>query len=67
MEVLVLLGSSTVVRLCLPLDTSHHLGNEDEVDDQRRSKKRVLADIEDPTHIRPGRNIGDKDTTHEIV
>jgi hypothetical protein len=32
----------------LPLNTSHHLGNDDQINDQWRSEKRVLADIEDP-------------------
>jgi len=31
----------------LPLDTSHHLGDQDQVDDQRRSQQGILADIED--------------------
>lgn len=49
MEVLEVLGSSTVVGVSFPLDTGHHLRNKDEVNDQWRCEKRVLADIEDPT------------------
>lgn len=29
-----------------PLDTRHHLGNNDEVNDEGRSQERVLADVE---------------------
>ena len=45
-EVLELFGSDTVVGVSLPLDTSHHLRNQDQVYDQWRSKERILADIE---------------------
>jgi hypothetical protein len=31
----------------LPLNTGHHLSDENEIDDQRRSQERVLADVED--------------------
>lgn len=31
----------------LPGDTGHHLGDDDEIDDQRRGQERVLADVED--------------------
>lgn len=30
----------------LPLDTGHHLGNQDEINDERRSQERILADVE---------------------
>ncbi len=30
----------------LPLDTGHHLSNQDQIDDQRRSQEGVLANIE---------------------
>lgn len=46
-EVLEVLGSNTVGGLSLPLDTRHHLRNENEIDNQWGSKKRVLADVED--------------------
>ena len=46
-EVLEVLGSSTVVGVSFPLDTGHHLSNKDEVNDQWRSEKGVLANIED--------------------
>ena len=51
MEVLEILGGNAVVGASFPLDTSHHFSNEDEIDDQRGSKKRVLADIEQPEFI----------------
>lgn len=41
-EVLVALGRSGI----LPLNTRHHLSNDDKVNDEGRSKKRVLADVE---------------------
>jgi hypothetical protein len=53
-EVLEILGGNAIVGLSLPLDAGHDLGNEDEIDDQRRSQERVLADIEDPRHVRTG-------------
>ena len=40
-ESLVLLGFRG-----LPSDTGHHFSNEDQIDDQRRGKERILADIE---------------------
>jgi hypothetical protein len=39
-----ILGFGTVG---LPLDAGHHLGYENQIDDQRRGEERVLADIED--------------------
>jgi hypothetical protein len=45
-EVLEILGGSTVVGGSLPLDASHHLSDEDKINDQWGCKKRVLADIE---------------------
>jgi hypothetical protein len=45
-EVLEILGGSTVVGCSLPLDASHHLSDEDKINDQWGCKKRVLADIE---------------------
>ena len=50
-EVLEVLGGSTVVGVSLPLDTSHHLGNDDEINDQWRSKERVLTDIEETRNV----------------
>lgn len=50
-EVLEVLGSTAIAGVSLPLDTGHHLSNKDQVDDQRRCKKRVLADIEDTKHV----------------
>lgn len=32
----------------LPLDTGHHLRNDDKVNDERRGQERVLADVEQP-------------------
>ncbi len=46
-EVLEVLGRSTVAGMSLPLNTSHDLGDNNQINDQWRSKKRVLADIED--------------------
>ena len=46
-EVLEVLGGSTVAGMRLPLDASHHLCDDDQINDQGGSKKRVLADIED--------------------
>jgi hypothetical protein len=46
MEVLEVLGSGTIVGMRLPLDTSHHLGDENKINNQWGSKQRVLADIE---------------------
>jgi hypothetical protein len=37
-EALVLGGSSTIGGHGLPLDARHHLGNDDQVDDQGRSE-----------------------------
>ncbi len=45
-EVLEVLGCSTVAGMSLPLNTSHHLGDNNQINDQWRCKKRVLADIE---------------------
>ena len=58
-EVLVVLGGSAVVGLSLPLDASHHLGNKHKVNDQWRSEKRVLANIENPKHIRITHNVNE--------
>lgn len=45
-EVLEVLGHSTVAGMSLPLNTSHHLGDNNQINDQWRSKKRVFANIE---------------------
>lgn len=34
--------------LALPLNTRHHFRDEYKINDQRRSKERVFADVEDP-------------------
>lgn len=34
----------------LPLDTGHHLSKEDKINDERRRKQRVLADVEQPVN-----------------
>lgn len=47
-ELLELGGLETVGRSGLPLDTGHHLSHHDEVNDEGRGQKRVLADIEQP-------------------
>jgi hypothetical protein len=38
--------ATIVAGLGLPLDTSHHFSNEDEVDDQWRGEERIFADVE---------------------
>lgn len=45
-EVLVLGGGGAIGGSGLPLDTGHHLGNDDKIDNQRRSQQGVLADVE---------------------
>jgi hypothetical protein len=45
-EVLKILGSDAVIGVCLPLDTSHHLSDEDKINDQWGRKQRVLTDVE---------------------
>lgn len=65
-EVLEFLGGGTVVGLGLPLDTGHHLGDEDEIDDQRGGQERVLANIENSGHVSFGQRIRASDT-YEIV
>jgi len=46
-ESLVVLGGGTVIRVRLPGDTGHQLGDQNQIDDQWRGKERVLADIEE--------------------
>jgi hypothetical protein len=46
-EVLEVLGGSTIAGMSLPLDASHHLGDDNQINDQWRSEKGVLANIED--------------------
>lgn len=53
-EVLEVLGRNAVVGSSLPLDTSHHFSNEDEINDQRGSKKGVFADIEEAVIVSKG-------------
>lgn len=36
-----------VLAVSPPLDTGHHLGNQDQINDQGRGQQRVLADVED--------------------
>lgn len=50
-EVSKLLSSSAISRAGLPLDASHHFGNQDEVDDQWGSKQGVLTDVEETAII----------------
>lgn len=45
MESFVVFSAGPVTR-SLPGDTSHHLGNDDKINDQRGSQERILADIE---------------------
>jgi hypothetical protein len=40
------LGVAVLSCVGLPLDTGHHLSDEDQVDDQRRGQEGVLADVE---------------------
>lgn len=47
MEVSKVLSSGTISRVSLPLDASHHLSNQDEIDDQGGCKQGVLADVEE--------------------
>lgn len=44
----VVIGGSTIGGRSLPLDTSHHLSEDDKINDQWGSEERVLADIEEP-------------------
>lgn len=53
-EVLELGGFVAVVGSSLPLDTGHHLSHHDEVNNQRRGQKRVLADVEQPVAVSKG-------------
>lgn len=45
-EALVLGSGGTVGGSSLPLDTGHHLGNDDQINDQGRGEEGVLADVE---------------------
>ena len=45
-ESLVILRTIALFRIGFPSDTCHHFSNDDQVDDQWRRQKRVLADIE---------------------
>jgi hypothetical protein len=38
-EALEVLGGDTIAGVCLPLNTGHHLGNDNKIDDQWRCKK----------------------------
>jgi hypothetical protein len=38
------------------LDTSHHLGDKNKINDQWRSKKRILANIEETELVRTAVN-----------
>lgn len=67
MEVLEVLGSSAVVGVGFPLDTSHHFRNKHKVNDQWGGEKRVFADIEDPTILELHLIHMEEDATHEIV
>jgi hypothetical protein len=53
-EVLEVLGGSAVVGMSLPLDAGHHFGDEDKINDQWRSKQRILADIEEAIVVSTG-------------
>lgn len=46
-EVLVVLSGNTIAGLCLPGDTSHHLGDQNQINDERGSQQGILADIEE--------------------
>lgn len=65
-KVLEIFGRNTVVGSSLPLDTSHHLGNQDEINDQRGGKKGILADIEE-TIIISRKTLLRCSRTYEIV
>jgi hypothetical protein len=47
MKVLEILSSSAIIGVCLPLDTSHHLSDDDQINDQWGRKQRVLTDVEE--------------------
>ncbi len=51
METLVVLGGDPIAGAGLPLDACHHLGGQDQIDDQGRGKERVLTDIQDPVDV----------------
>ena len=46
MELLVLGGGGAIGRGGLPLDTGHHLGDDNEIDDEGGGKQRVLTNVE---------------------
>ena len=46
MEALIILSTRSITISSFPSDSSHHLGNDHEVNDQRRREKRVFTDIE---------------------
>ena len=46
-EVLEILGSDAIIGVCLPLDASHHLSDDNQINDQWGRKQRVLADVEE--------------------
>jgi hypothetical protein len=66
MELGIVFSSNAISGLSLPLDTSHHLGENNKIDNQRRSKKRVLADIEESSNISII-SFNAKGQTHEMV
>ena len=51
MKAFVILGARTLRSLCLPGNPSHHLSDDDEVNDQRRGKQGVLAHIEETDRL----------------
>lgn len=40
------ISGTAIGTVSLPLDTGHHLSDENQIDDQRRGEKRVLTDVE---------------------
>ena len=51
MEVLEIFGGDAIIGWSLPLDSGHHLGNQDKINDQRRGKEGVLADVEESAYM----------------
>ena len=70
-EALVLGRSGTVGGDSLPRHARHDLGDDAEIDDQRRGEERVLADVEQPVYcvseLSPDKSVVDLRGTYEMV
>jgi len=51
----------------LPLNTSHHLSNEDEIDDEGRGQEGVLANVEKAAQVSSGGKLWQGVSTYEMV